>query len=1772
MAIEYSGGTITLTNETATPEDLWDADQAGGWGVVSRQGLSARYQYYIAAQISLGAGGHFVGEEIDVIINGASKPPIVSTSSDSGMRFGAIDANGDTYNGCSVTFVCTSTANPIEFPVGAANIPNACDFEVYASTVDGHFAGPNGLFGRFYRGDDQIVKIRDSTFQNMKFGMRLRGTASFMKDVEFSNIFGIFSPFTTYGELGGGISGILVRKSYQGAYFQSDFGDATVRNFAARNNTRTMNFRNVAGSSGNYYSIDGNIETPLDIFWQFNNTVSKFFVQFSFNKTYKKASDSSPLEGARVYIEDADGTQVTNATINASGVLAEQVLTKETYRYLDGDTPTALTPHVVKVRKYRYLFTEVSISVDAKIEGVDFVGDNPFIVANESTAGAYAGIAVNGAAQTITVTADHSIQEVYDYCNWWAAQSANMQYDMPISTADGINFTLAAGWSITVTGSGVELIQESARLTDKSSVFTVASGAFFEDADGAIWEASGSLYYASHAYLSVFDSVTAAELEGAIIGWGDATTEDVLLYNTSLVLDTLVTDVNGEAEGYFVYRIDSTTYADTKQITGEYDHIYSTIPRSLDGAPIGTSGSPAVIRLAPDPQVTLSKAAAEAITGITVDATNDVIDLSDETLPNAYDNLKYQVTADADIDTGIPACMYFCLYRLPLNKSGTSYTGRTSTTIYQNFADGGVLSSAIVEFDTPASYNYTFGEIQFNFEANGTYNFGGSTFQAGVTVDTINDSTVTFQVGAGVVVTNNDPTNITVEQTPTQYGITFENLVAGSSVRVFQTGTQTLEDNNESTGTSWTWSEETTGSITVDYTIQQPGYRPIRVTGVQLTAAETGGVITVQVQQVLDRSYVASSGLTFGTTAIVDANNKEVEVSAATTVQNWYSFMIESWIDETALYNVSFPFDTNGPNSFTLTDGWEWGDGATSIAFLSRDGMRYTDGGTTTAVWAAFLSIGVPAGLTVRYQQSDGSTTQEAGAPGEIDELIQIFGDTTHGNFDATGYLVLKAQGEGYDEGVVDAVALYGALEDQFYVVGLLPSANGVATGDPSVSGVTITDHGASPVTWNGKEFSITITDSAGGNTGTDIMRWLRYNYGQGGTFQGKDAFNWHDLVQTSGSDFQTVRGVIYGDVGATLKGVRVVQNDGTTPHPDFASFTADDGTAYVPPTQVTISNSNIVNGCRVQLYNVTQDIEIENRLLTSAGYSYTGLFGPGEDLEDGDVIRLRATYQSGVTAKLPYEQSSVVSAAGISFLGVETDDEVYILYGVDGSGVTKFAADYVQDDINLIIGGNWTGEELYAWWVYNLTTEQGIREFFGAVTAIDAGNIRFNTDVVGLLLDNNTANNYYQNDNIRIFRSDEAYPVRSPTTGGGGLDVVWRSQVYVATVTVSGSNVITGALADVEAAIDAQTADLKGADDRDLTEVYDSGGGGATPEAIADAVWDEALADHQDPGSVGEALDDAAAGAGGTTPAEVWAYTTRELTAGTKDAEIDAIQAKTDNLPSDPADQSLVEAKIDAQTTDLKGLSNKDLTQVFDNSPTIDLTDVTNAIDAQTIDLKGASNKDLTEVFENTPSIDPTSVWTHPERTLTEGSGLDEGQLHTALDNYTNKDAWKAEDIDLGGIPDDIAEIKATMANFPENLASTEQVTAVNDNVSTRLAAASYIAPDNQGIADAKTAAESAATSSEAINTRLPNQPAAVSDIPTDEDNAAAVRTELANELQKVTDIKEDSTKLVDLAEADEEFSATHATKKKKGTDDVLLRKTVSGGSILNTITIEDE
>jgi len=39
---------------------------------------------------------------------------------------------------------------------------------------------------------------------------------------------------------------------------------------------------------------------------------------------------------------------------------------------------------------------------------------------------------------------------------------------------------------------------------------------------------------------------------------------------------------------------------------------------------------------------------------------------------------------------------------------------------------------------------------------------------------------------------------------------------------------------------------------------------------------------------------------------------------------------------------------------------------------------------------------------------------------------------------------------------------------------------------------------------------------------------------------------------------------------------------------------------------------------------------------------------------------------------------------------------------------------------VDIVIGSNFAIKDLYAWWRYNESTEQGIREFFNGLQALD--------------------------------------------------------------------------------------------------------------------------------------------------------------------------------------------------------------------------------------------------------------------------------------------------------------------------------------------------------------------------------------------------------------------------------------------------------------------
>lgn len=641
------------------------------------------------------------------------------------------------------------------------------------------------------------------------------------------------------------------------------------------------------------------------------------------------------------------------------------------------------------------------------------------------------------------------------------------------------------------------------------------------------------------------------------------------------------------------------------------------------------------------------------------------------------------------------------------------------------------------------------------------------------------DTDFTIQVNAGTNLVTADVTNSglgTLTIAAPAKGIVFNNLVAGSQVVVYETGTTTELFRVNSSSTSETYTATATG--TVDYTIMKAGYKPKRSVGYVVGDTQS----TVDADQEIDRAYEASSGLTYTTNTTANQTTKIFTLNTDSTLQNFYSHMIEEWIDNDTganqhLRNVKFPIIPNGNNSFTLAD-WEF-NSSTDIAYLSRDGMRYTDTGTVTAVWSAIWAVGETDGMTAEYQQVSGASPTDAANTGDMDELVQVYGDATHGNFDYTGHMIIKYQVAGYDEGVTDVYATYGTLADELYVVAVQPTANDCPATDPGALSITVDYH--APTTWNGKDYSITITDTVG-YTGEQIWNYINYNLAQDGSFDTIDVFNWSDMIFPDGTQYRTNRINIIGT--GTNKGVRVVQSDGTTPHADFARFMADDGTYYTVPVTANASVTNIVNGSRLQIVKdpTGSATEIYNDI---PGTSYSLAYIDGTTYSDGDVLRIRITECNTTTAQMPWTTTVVVSSTGWSTVAAQEEDAIYTANSIDGTSLgSLFSADFGgSNEINVIAASNFTAAQMYAYYCYQMSTANGIRYFFNGISASDSGNYKIKVATLDLKFDNATTKNIYQNDTARIYRDDDTYPVKDPTTSGFGIDINWKNVVYVQNV-----------------------------------------------------------------------------------------------------------------------------------------------------------------------------------------------------------------------------------------------------------------------------------------------------------------------------------------------------------------------------------------------------
>ena len=206
-------------------------------------------------------------------------------------------------------------------------------------------------------------------------------------------------------------------------------------------------------------------------------------------------------------------------------------------------------------------------------------------------------------------------------------------------------------------------------------------------------------------------------------------------------------------------------------------------------------------------------------------------------------------------------------------------------------------------------------------------------------------------------------------------------------------------------------------------------------------------------------------------------------------------------------------------------------------------------------------------------------------------------------------------------------------------------------------TGITLTDHGGSPVSWNSKNWGITVTGNLTTNpslSADDIKHYLHYHLAQSAAFQGKGSgLEWHNLAPMSGNETQT------GDYAGTIKGVRVVDESGN-PFPGFDRFQADDGTYYLPPATVTIAVTVVdETGSPIENARVRVTATESVGSITNGDVVLAGLTDASGVVEDTAFNYENAFYPSGLDIKIkvrqgktspfkkPFEGTGVITASG---------------------------------------------------------------------------------------------------------------------------------------------------------------------------------------------------------------------------------------------------------------------------------------------------------------------------------------------------------------------------------------------------------------------------------------------------------------------------------------------------------------------------------------------
>ncbi len=179
--------------------------------------------------------------------------------------------------------------------------------------------------------------------------------------------------------------------------------------------------------------------------------------------------NNNPEQSVKIVVWDSDSsTAIVSQQTDSSGQISQQTITEAIYSVTLTDTVStdSKTPHTISCLKYGLSPFALTVNFTSSRDDTYYMESDTYIDKDYSTVSAYTGITVDHSNQKITIDDAHTLQELYDYCQYNIFN--NPQKSFPsgfFNTQDGITYY-----------SEYDIIVDGVLLTGQNKTLNLASG------------------------------------------------------------------------------------------------------------------------------------------------------------------------------------------------------------------------------------------------------------------------------------------------------------------------------------------------------------------------------------------------------------------------------------------------------------------------------------------------------------------------------------------------------------------------------------------------------------------------------------------------------------------------------------------------------------------------------------------------------------------------------------------------------------------------------------------------------------------------------------------------------------------------------------------------------------------------------------------------------------------------------------------------------------------------------------------------------------------------------------------------------------------------------------------------------------------------------------------------------------------------------------------------------------------------------------------------